>query len=88
MGVRIGEHDIETPIDCESHVLSGGTVVCAPAPQDIGVEETIVHPSWNNPPYSNDIALIRLATPANTSVGKYFFFVRLALDVRNFSYCD
>ncbi|KAK3869554.1 hypothetical protein Pcinc_025138 [Petrolisthes cinctipes] len=56
--VRIGEHTISKSPDCEKGR-------CAPPPQDIQVSEVIRHPQYGNPCREcNDIALLRLATPA------------------------
>lgn len=43
--------------------------MCAPAVQDIPIEEVFAHPMYDKPRYSNDIAIIRLASPANMTVG-------------------
>ncbi|XP_066990757.1 serine protease easter-like [Macrobrachium rosenbergii] len=52
---RVGEHNIREEQDCEFGV-------CAPPPQDIPVERTIVHPSYGSPcSECNDIALLRLS---------------------------
>ncbi|XP_042878119.1 phenoloxidase-activating factor 3-like [Penaeus japonicus] len=56
--VRVGEHTVGQDPDCQKNI-------CAPSPQDIGVEEVIVHEGFGSPCLScNDIALLRLATPA------------------------
>lgn len=67
--VRLGEHDFKTNPDCE---YFGPLKLCAPSPQDFEVSErdAIVHPDFNMNTFQNDIALIRLPTPANVSVGK------------------
>lgn len=54
--VRLGEWNIATDIDC-----IGDT--CSDPPQDIPVEEIVVHPRYKGRPKYNDIALLRLATP-------------------------
>ncbi|XP_077300215.1 CLIP domain-containing serine protease B4-like [Arctopsyche grandis] len=59
--VRIGEHNIKTPIDCE---ISDDEEICAPKFQDIKVDQIVIHPMYNKPARKqNDIALIRLKTP-------------------------
>ncbi|KAK8405471.1 hypothetical protein O3P69_001800 [Scylla paramamosain] len=58
--VRIGEHQLTKNPDCERRV-------CAPSPQDIRVEEIVVHDDYGRVqgcPRCHDIALLRLATPA------------------------
>ncbi|XP_037789161.1 phenoloxidase-activating factor 1-like [Penaeus monodon] len=56
--VRVGEHTVGRDPDCQKNV-------CAPSPQDIAVEQVIVHEAYGSPCLScNDIALLRLATPA------------------------
>ncbi|XP_050089588.1 CLIP domain-containing serine protease 14D-like [Anopheles aquasalis] len=53
--VRLGEWDLSRSPDCEGDV-------CAPAPIDVNVESTIVHPEFTKSGKTaiNDIALIRL----------------------------
>ncbi|XP_066976648.1 CLIP domain-containing serine protease B4-like [Macrobrachium rosenbergii] len=54
--VRIGEHDLSSETDCEDGI-------CAPAVQDIEVENIILHPRYKVPcEICNDIALLRLST--------------------------
>ncbi|XP_050716077.1 serine protease 7-like [Eriocheir sinensis] len=56
--VRLGEHSLDTDPDCQQNL-------CAPTPQDIPVEQVIVHPQYRSPCRTcNDIALLRLARPA------------------------
>ncbi|XP_047498664.1 phenoloxidase-activating factor 3-like [Penaeus chinensis] len=56
--VRVGEHTVGRDPDCHKNL-------CAPSPQDIAVEQVIVHEGYGSPCLScNDIALLRLATPA------------------------
>lgn len=40
---------------------------CSPPVQDFYIEDIKIHPHYNASNYNNDIALIRLATPANFS---------------------
>eukprot|EP00090_Calanus_glacialis_P037752 TRINITY_DN6531_c0_g1_i2.p1 TRINITY_DN6531_c0_g1~~TRINITY_DN6531_c0_g1_i2.p1 ORF type:complete len:493 (-),score=122.35 TRINITY_DN6531_c0_g1_i2:89-1567(-) len=56
--IRVGEHDLDKEIDCDGE---GRNKLCAPAPQDIGVEEVIFHQSYGKPKaFQNDIAVIKL----------------------------
>ena len=65
--VRVGEHNIDTPVDCETSNF-GSNTVCAPPVQDRDIAEIIGHPKFSLSVRNNDIALIRLASPVNTSV--------------------
>jgi Trypsin. len=69
--VRLGEFDTDRNPDCEKDLFSGEDN-CAPAPQDLGVERTIVHPQYE--PRSsnrfNDIGLVRLDRDAQFN-GKF-----------------
>ncbi|ROT62135.1 prophenoloxidase activating enzyme III [Penaeus vannamei] len=56
--VRVGEHTVGQDPDCQKNR-------CAPSPQDIAVEQVVVHEDYGTPCLNcNDIALLRLATPA------------------------
>ncbi|XP_017773669.1 PREDICTED: venom protease-like [Nicrophorus vespilloides] len=57
-GVRLGEHNINTRVDCSSV-----TGKCAPPVQDFYIEDVTLHPDYVPASFGNDIALIRLATP-------------------------
>ncbi|XP_017046725.1 serine protease easter [Drosophila ficusphila] len=63
--VRLGEWDTSTNPDCQFHQDTKVTD-CAPPYQDLAVEELLPHPQYTRTDSSqiNDIALIRLATPA------------------------
>jgi len=63
VNVRLGEYDITTTTDCT------GTGICADPVLNIGVEETIPHPSFNdkNANKSNDIGLVRLSEDVSYS---------------------
>ncbi|EDS32664.1 coagulation factor VII [Culex quinquefasciatus] len=61
ISVRVGENDINQPIDCN---VDDGEPDCAPAPQDINVEQIIRHPGHSDRSKKNDIALLRLERPA------------------------
>jgi len=56
--IRVGEHDLDQDVDCTG---DGNNQICAPAPQDIGIEEVIFHQSYGKPKaFQNDIAVIKL----------------------------
>lgn len=61
ISVRVGENDINQPIDCN---VVDGELDCAPPPQDINVERIIRHPGHSDRSKKNDIALLRLERPA------------------------
>ncbi|KAI5643185.1 trypsin domain-containing protein [Phthorimaea operculella] len=56
--VRVGEYDTRTDPDCR-------TKVCAPPVQDRQIHAHLIrnHPSFNKPPFHNDIAIIQLDKP-------------------------
>ncbi|CAG9821117.1 unnamed protein product [Phaedon cochleariae] len=62
VGVRLGEYDTESDIDCKDNGLTMARQ-CAPPPVDVPVEERIAHEQYD--PYNsnqyNDIALLRLS---------------------------
>lgn len=66
VGVRLGEYDTSTEIDC---TIIGKEELCAPPVQDISIEEAIHHPDYDSPRFSNDVAVIRLSRPANMTAG-------------------
>ncbi|KAL1448922.1 hypothetical protein WDU94_000171, partial [Cyamophila willieti] len=55
--VRLGEWNTTGDPDCQGDL-------CAPPVQDINIAEVIVHNDYKFPTVKNDIALIRLETPA------------------------
>lgn len=57
--MRVGENTIDQDDDCE--VSRTGRRVCAPPPQDIRIEEMVIHPNYRKQKIANDIALIRLS---------------------------
>ncbi|XP_026480263.1 melanization protease 1-like [Ctenocephalides felis] len=64
-GVRLGEHNINTAEDCE--IQEDGSRLCADPVQDRTVEQVIIHPGYSKSRNYNDIALIRLSSPADIS---------------------
>lgn len=65
VNVRLGDHNTATEVDCDDE--EDLTIrVCADAPQDIGIEEIILHPGYSktDPNQHHDIALIRLEREA------------------------
>lgn len=65
IGVRLGEHDIKTEEDCDPM-----RDYCAPPVQDFYIEEIITHPYYKSDNFANDVAILKLATPANFSYGE------------------
>ncbi|XP_055637674.1 phenoloxidase-activating factor 3-like [Toxorhynchites rutilus septentrionalis] len=61
ISVRLGEHDLSKVQDC---IVLGDERDCAPDPQDIAVAEFIKHKRYSPSKRKNDIALIRLVSPA------------------------
>ncbi|XP_055623367.1 uncharacterized protein LOC129766797 [Toxorhynchites rutilus septentrionalis] len=59
--VRLGEYDLAVNPDTEE-LLGEPTTTFT---QTIDVEEIIHHPNFNNPRYSNDIAILKLSHPAD-----------------------
>lgn len=53
--IRLGEYDVSTAIDC----MDG---ICADAPLNLLIEDSIVHPDYNRIERNHDIALVRLAS--------------------------
>lgn len=66
--VRCGEYNITSQFDCEVQSDPDLPPICAPPVQDVTFEDLIPHPNYNAATYSDDIGLIRLAAPLNTSV--------------------
>ncbi|XP_050691251.1 CLIP domain-containing serine protease B9-like [Eriocheir sinensis] len=66
--VRLGEYDLTSEIDCE--ISPTGFVFCASEPaQDFDFEEIIEHPDFGKRGlFSDDIALVRLASPITFSL--------------------
>ncbi|KMQ96719.1 serine protease easter [Lasius niger] len=55
-GIRLGEHNTLTDLDCEREY-------CAEPVQDFSPKLIIAHKDYNKPAFKNDIALIRLDQP-------------------------
>lgn len=66
--MRLGENDINKEIDC--NVYADEEDDCADPPQEIAVAEFIAHNLYSPSKRKNDIALIRLASPAKLSHSK------------------
>lgn len=60
--MRLGEHDLNTNPDCTTY---DDEVVCQELVQDIPIEKYFRHKSFDNKLKVNDIALLRLKTPAD-----------------------
>lgn len=62
--VRLGEHNLETAIDCE--LDAAGRKDCADPPVDVDVIKTIPHPDYASQSWDkyNDVALVKLAKEA------------------------
>lgn len=73
LGVRVGEHNINTPEDCE---VQDGDTICAPPYKDLAIEAIIPHPQHNATAFINDIGLLRIAR-INFSLGKAITFITL-----------
>jgi hypothetical protein len=65
--IRLGEYDVQTNPDCDPDNPDD----CNPPVQDIEVEKLIPHEQYNNPRYSNDIGLVRLAREPDMTEGKF-----------------
>lgn len=62
--VRLGEYQTDTDKDCQD---IDGDEMCAPRPQDIPIQQIIKHPQYNKPRLANDLVLLKLQNPANTT---------------------
>lgn len=60
--VILGEHDIRQDPDCE---MSDNHEYCAPKIENVSIAEVLAHPGYSPQSLVDDIALIRLARPAN-----------------------
>lgn len=63
--VRLGEHVISKPIDCE--IQDDDSELCTPPVQDIRVEKIMPHVQYSNKKGKHDIGLIRLTKDADFS---------------------
>ncbi|XP_067626703.1 serine protease grass-like isoform X3 [Eurosta solidaginis] len=54
IGVRLGEHNLSTEIDCV------GDTLCLPPAEDYVIEQKIKHPNYNKPRWTHDVALLKL----------------------------
>lgn len=59
--VRLGEHDVTKDTDCDPD----NPTTCLDPVQDIEIEKIIKHQSYNVTQKINDLALLRLKTPAD-----------------------
>lgn len=58
VGVRLGEWDTETKIDCFDEY-------CSDPPLDLKVDQIIIHPKYDKRLHNGDISLIRLDKTVN-----------------------
>ncbi|XP_012285285.1 melanization protease 1-like [Orussus abietinus] len=59
LGVRVGEHDLSTEVDCDRDE-KGFTDVCAEKYQDFGIESVHFHFNYSRVRLHEDVALIRV----------------------------
>ncbi|XP_053613895.1 CLIP domain-containing serine protease HP8-like isoform X2 [Plodia interpunctella] len=64
-GVVLGEHDVRQDPDCERTV---NITSCAPSVLNVDIDEVQAHTGYTRQTLHDDIALIRLAEPANFSL--------------------
>ncbi|XP_037929103.1 serine protease grass-like [Teleopsis dalmanni] len=62
VGVRLGEHDINTDPDCGR---KGKRYVCMPPSENYGIEKITAHPDYDSNTYLNDLAIITLDRTVN-----------------------
>lgn len=75
--IRVGEHDLDKKVDCES----------CPLPQDIAVEDIIFHPSYGSPEaFQNDIAVVALSR--NVTENEFVIPICLPWEDDNENYLD
>lgn len=55
--------------DCEKQ-----STVCAAPHQDFHIDSIVIHPDYDKRTQANDIALIRLAMPADLTTGENYFY--------------
>lgn len=70
IAVRFGEHDLTTDVDCIVVGEANGVEekVCAPPIQDIPIQHSLAHPSYDIPRFANDIGLIKLSRAPDMSL--------------------
>lgn len=81
--MRIGEHNVETPTDCDTHpdyITKEETKVCADPPQDLAIEESVPHPKYDAKNIINDIGLIRLRRNIDLNTHGMCCFVQYKLN--------
>ncbi|XP_072929941.1 CLIP domain-containing serine protease HP8-like [Epargyreus clarus] len=61
-GIILGEYDIRQDPDCER---SDGDLICAPPIRTVQIDTVIPHPGYSPQNLFDDIALVRLAQPAD-----------------------
>lgn len=70
VAVRLGEYDLKVDPDCRrGDERNSDDVDCNSPIQDIEIEELIPHSQYNNPRFSNDIGLVRMAQDVDISNG-------------------
>ncbi|XP_052888905.1 uncharacterized protein LOC128297320 [Anopheles moucheti] len=62
--VLFGVNSVDAPMEC---IETEGKASCIYPTQQIPVEKIIIHPHYNSSDYRNDIALLKLARPVDTS---------------------
>lgn len=67
IGVRVGEHNIITQIDCE--IQADKSKKCNGPVQDLPVQKIITHPGYDSSRLINDIGLVKIAK-MNLSIGR------------------
>lgn len=71
VAIRLGEYDVRTNPDCDPENFDD----CNPPFLDMSVDELIPHEKYNNPRYSNDIGLVKLAYDVHFSANGEFSFI-------------
>ncbi|XP_055381423.1 uncharacterized protein LOC129612005 [Condylostylus longicornis] len=81
--VRLGDHNVDTEIDCEIDEFNNDEH-CNDPPQDIKIESRITHSEYVRFAGVNDIALIRLSRPANMTTNNVrSICLPITADLRN-----
>lgn len=63
--IRLGEHDLNSDIDCRNSSNGTGYTDCSDRVVDINIEEKFIHERFETFNFHHDIALVRLAIPVN-----------------------